>query len=81
MAPLLDPLGLAGRRELELDLLDMNLLRDRTRRRRAVAGQDGQVCEPQVLQVVDHIVGRPPHPVASTDHAQHLAVAHKHSAV
>ena len=37
--------------------LDVDLLRDPPRHRLAIAGQDGELADLQVLQVVDHVVG------------------------
>ncbi len=62
-----DPVGLADRRQAGLDLLDMNLLRHRPRGRLAVAGQDRQVLEAEMFQVVDDVVRLEADPVASPD--------------
>ena len=64
----LDPLGLVGGGQLGLHVLDVDLLRHRARWGGAIAGQDGQVFEAEMFQLVDDVERLGPHAVARADH-------------
>ena len=71
------PLGLVGRSQLGLDLLDVHLLGQLAGRGRAVAGEDRQVANPQFPEFVNHVVGLGADPVPGPDRAGDRAV-HRH---
>ncbi len=74
---LLDPFGFAGGVKLGLYLLDVDFLADGLGRGSAVAGQDGKILEPQMLQVVNHVVRLPAHAVARSDDAGNPVAMHE----
>ena len=78
--PLLDPARLVGREQLGRDGLDVRLLRDGLRGAGAVAGQDRDLGDLQVLQVVDDVVRLGPDGVAGADQPDDLAVERRRSA-
>ena len=71
-----DPVRLAGRRQLGLDPLDVDLPGDGHRGGLAVARQDRQVLEAQVLQVVDRVVRVGAHAIPGADDADDRLVPH-----
>ncbi len=73
-ASLLDPASLVRRQEFRGDGVGVDPLRHRPRGRLAVAGQDGDLLDLQVPEVVDHIVGFGADRVVDADDARHLAI-------
>src|SRR6202044_2495919 len=71
-----DPVRLAGRSQLGLHALDVDLPGDGQRGGRAVPRQDGQVLEAQVLQVVDCVVRVGPYAIPGADDADDRIVPH-----